>query len=69
VTARILDVNPKERRIRLSIKAAQEEEERKNRRGRGEERRNREAKAQEAEFQNTEPSVTIGELIKGQLPE
>ena len=69
VTARILDVNPKERRIRLSIKATQEEEERKNRRGRGEERRNRETKAEEAEFQNDEPSVTIGELIRGQLPE
>lgn len=69
VTARILDVNPKERRIRLSIKATQEEEERRNRRGRGEERRNREAKAEGAEFQNDEPSVTIGELIKGQLSE
>ena len=77
VTARILEVDPVARRIRLSIKALQPEEERKPREeGSSQERkprrddaprRPREARSQSQQIPTEEMSVSVGDYIKAQM--
>ncbi len=69
VTARVMEVNPQERRIRLSLRALQDEEEYKKR----EEERKRRRSTQETTrptqkdpTQTEEVSVTIGDLLREQ---
>ena len=68
VLARVIEINPAERRMRLSISALFEEEIRKNRE---EEKKKRLAqKAEESRqkqqptFHEEEPSITIGDVLK-----
>lgn len=69
VLARVIEINPAERRMRLSISALYEEEIRKNREEEkkkrlaqkaSDENRNR----QQSSFHEEEPSVTIGDVLK-----
>lgn len=74
VIARILEINPAERRIRLSLSAIEDEKERKNR---DEERKNRDdsrprrsqesRKSHEPAYQPDDTSVTIGDVLKNKL--
>ena len=69
VLARVIEINPAERRMRLSISALYEEEIRKNRE---EEKKKRLAQKasdenrnkQQPAFHEEEPSVTIGDVLK-----
>jgi len=79
IRARVLEVDPKEKRIRLSIKALEEEEEKQHQQGERDKKDEKEGKegkeaqapresknshqAQESE----EGMVTIGDVLKGQL--
>lgn len=79
VTARILEVDPSTRRIRLSIKALQPEEERKpredggssspERRPRREDGERRSHQSRPQQMPTEEMSVTLGDLLKAQQEE
>ncbi len=71
VVARILEVNPAERRIRLSLSAIEDEQEKKHReeerKTRDDERRKRgpeSRKAHEPAYQPDDTSVTIGDVLR-----
>ncbi|HOV29362.1 MAG TPA: S1 RNA-binding domain-containing protein, partial [Synergistales bacterium] len=71
IVARILEVNPAERRIRLSLSAIEDEQERKHReeerKTRDEERRKRgpePRKTHEPAYQPDDTSVTIGDVLR-----
>lgn len=74
IVARILEINPAERRIRLSLSAIEDEKEKKNRdedrKGRDESRPRRAAesrKSHEPAYQPDDTSVTIGDVLKNML--
>ncbi len=74
IVARILEINPAERRIRLSLSAIEDEKERKNRdedrKGRDDSRPRRAAesrKSHEPAYQPDDTSVTIGDVLKNML--
>ncbi len=74
IVARILEINPAERRIRLSLSAIEDEKERKNRdedrKGRDEARPRRapeSRKSHEPAYQPDDTSVTIGDVLKNML--
>ncbi|HOJ81587.1 MAG TPA: S1 RNA-binding domain-containing protein [Acetomicrobium flavidum] len=76
IRARVLEVDPKEKRIRLSIKALEEEEEKQHQQGERDKKEEKEGKEAQAprESKNShqaqeseEGMVTIGDVLKGQL--
>lgn len=74
IIARILEINPAERRIRLSISAIEDEKDRKgrdeDRKPRDEDRRRRGSESKrthEPAYQPDDTSVTIGDVLKNQL--
>jgi small subunit ribosomal protein S1 len=70
IRARILEVDPEEKRIRLSIRALEEEEEEKQRQQEREERQNqanKENKDNPLAKETEEAMVTIGDVLRDQL--
>jgi small subunit ribosomal protein S1 len=67
ILARVIEINPAERRMRLSISALYEEEIRKQReeeRKKKQSQKEEEHKHKQQTFHEEEPSITIGDVLK-----